>query len=121
VKQDAMRAAQGGMWPWLLQRVTAVYLVLGLGFHVILLHAFSIGKLNFATIGDRFASSGFFAFVDITLLAAALFHGLNGLRMVLLDYWFTGDNRRILDGVLVVVGVGMFGFGTWALWPWITG
>lgn len=121
MKAESMRAAEGGMWPWLFQRITAVYLVLGLGFHVVLLHAFNIGKLDFATIGDRFASSGFFAFVDVTLLAAALFHALNGLRMVLLDYSFTGARRRILDGVLVVVGVGMFVFGTWALWPWIAG
>ena len=120
MKQDAMRAAQGGMWPWLLQRITAVWLVLGLGFHILVLHAYGIGKLDFASIGDRLAMD-FFVFMDITLLAAALFHALNGLRMVLLDYWFTGGNRRILDGVLVVVGLGMFGFGTWALWPWISG
>lgn len=121
MKTASMRAAQGGMWPWLLQRITALYLVLGLGFHVVLLHAFSIGELNFASIAERFASSGFFAFVDVTLLAAALFHALNGVRMVLLDYWFTGPRRRILDGGLVVVGLVAFGYGTWALWPWITG
>jgi len=119
MREDVLRTDRGGMWPWFLQRLTAVWLVFGLGMHLVVTHVFSIGALDFAGVGDRL-TGWFFPFVDLTLLAAALFHGLNGLRMVLLDYGFIGRARSMLDTVLVVVGLGAFGYGVWALWPWLT-
>jgi succinate dehydrogenase cytochrome b556 subunit len=107
------------MWPWLLQRVTAVVLVVGLAIHLIVLHAFNLGDLNFDNVAARVAS-WFFAAVDLSLLGAGLFHALNGTRMVLLDYGFAGTKRRALGIVLWVVGVLTFVYGTWALWPWLT-
>jgi hypothetical protein len=39
---------------------------------------------------------------------------------VLLDYGFTGGRKTALTTVLWIVGLGAFGYGTWALWPWLT-
>jgi succinate dehydrogenase / fumarate reductase, cytochrome b subunit len=120
-----MRAAQidrqhGGMWLWLLQRVSAVILLVSLITHLVATHLLSIGKLSFDNVAQRLASA-FFISMDILLLAAAIFHALNGTRMVLLDYWFAERrSRRILDAVLTVFGVAAFGYGLWALWPWIS-
>lgn len=119
MRRDVIETHAGGMWLWLLQRVTAVVLVVGLAVHLIVLHAFNLGDLSYDNVAARVAS-WFFAAVDLSLLGAGLFHALNGTRMVLLDYGFTGSNRKVLAAVLWVVGVVAFAYGTWALWPWLT-
>jgi succinate dehydrogenase cytochrome b556 subunit len=111
---------KGGMWLWLLQRATAVVLLVGLMTHLIATHIFNIGQLSFDNIAHRLQSV-FFITIDILILAAGIFHGLNGARMVLLDYTFKQrSRRRVLDAFLIVFGVAFFGFGLWALWPWIS-
>jgi succinate dehydrogenase / fumarate reductase cytochrome b subunit len=108
------------MWSWLFQRITAVLLIVCLAIHLIYTHILGIGDINYNTIGERLAHAGFTA-VDIILLASVLFHALNGLRMVLMDYWFTARNRALaLTIILWVVGLAFMGYGTWALWPWIS-
>ncbi|MBM3148328.1 MAG: hypothetical protein FJ000_10610, partial [Actinobacteria bacterium] len=88
--------------------------------HLIATHILSIGELSYDNIAERL-QSGFFITVDILLLAASVFHALNGTRMVLLDYFFKElTHRRILDLVLLVFGLAAFVYGLWALWPWIT-
>lgn len=119
MRQELIQEHQGGMWLWLLQRVTAVVLVVGLAVHLIVLHAFNLGELTFDNVAARVAS-WFFAAVDLSLLGAGLFHALNGTRMVLLDYGFSGGSRKVLGAILWVVGLATFGYGAWALWPWLT-
>ena len=120
MKAEAVSTHRGGMWSWLFQRITAVLLIVCLAIHLILTHIFNIGELDYVNIGDRLAHAGLIA-VDIILLAAGIFHALNGLRMVLMDYWFTSRNRAIaLTSILWVVGIAFVAYGTWALWPWIS-
>jgi succinate dehydrogenase cytochrome b556 subunit len=108
------------MWSWLFQRITAVLLIVCLAIHLIFTHILSIGELGYDNVGERLAHASLTA-VDIILLAAALYHALNGLRMVLMDYWFTSRKRAIaLTSVLWVVGIALMIYGTWALWPWIS-
>ena len=58
---------------------------------------------------------------DIVLLVAVVFHGLNGVRMVALDYGFAGAGaRRALSAVLIALGVAAIAFGIWALWVWVS-
>ena len=82
------------MWSWLFQRITAVLLIVCLAIHLILTHIVNIGKIDYGNIAARLAHGGLTA-VDIILLAAGIFHALNGLRMVLMDYWFTSRNRAL--------------------------
>lgn len=119
VSQEVLRRGEGGVWLWLLQRITAGLLLYGLTVHLIVLHVFNVGELGYENIAARLAS-GFFIFTDVLLLAAAIFHGLNGLRMVLLDYGFRGSARTGLDVVFVIFGLGALVYGVYALWPWIS-
>ena len=119
MRAEAVSKHRGGMWSWLFQRITAVLLIVMLAIHLIFTHILNIGELDYDNIANRLAHAGFTA-VDIILLAAGIFHALNGLRMVLMDYWFTSRQRaRVLTIVLWVVGIVAMGYGTWALWPWI--
>ena len=120
MRAEQLDRQRGGMWLWLLQRVSAVVLLVALFTHIVATHLLNIGKLSYDNIAHRLMS-GFFITIDILLLAAAVFHALNGTRTVLLDYWFAERrSRRRLDAALVVVGTAAFGYGLWALWPWIS-
>jgi succinate dehydrogenase / fumarate reductase, membrane anchor subunit len=119
VKAEVISTHHGGMWSWLLQRITAVLLIVCLAIHLILTHIANIGQIDMDNIGARLAHHGLTA-VDIILLAAGVFHALNGLRNVLMDYWFSSRTRALwLTIGLWVVGLVAFGYGIWALWPWI--
>jgi succinate dehydrogenase hydrophobic membrane anchor protein len=108
------------MWAWLFQRITAVLLIVMLAIHLIFTHIVGIGDISYETVGDRLAHAGFAA-VDIILLAAGIYHALNGLRMVLMDYWFGPRTRALALTIgLGVVGIAAMVYGTWALWPWIS-
>ena len=120
MKAETVSTHRGGMWSWLFQRITAVLLIVCLAIHLIFTHILNIGELNYDNIADRLAHAGLTA-VDIILLAAGIYHALNGLRMVLMDYWFTSRKRALaLTIVLWVVGIAFMVYGTWALWPWIS-
>jgi succinate dehydrogenase hydrophobic membrane anchor protein len=119
LKAATVSRHKGGMWSWLFQRITAVLLIVCLAIHLIFTHILSIGDVTYDTIGKRMAHAGFTA-MDLILLAAGIYHALNGLRMVLMDYWFSSRKRALaLSVVLWVVGLAAMGYGTWALWPWI--
>ena len=58
---------------------------------------------------------------DVVLLVAVVFHGLNGLRMVVLDWGLAGSGgRRVFDGVLWLIGIAATIYGIWALWVWVS-
>ena len=119
MRAEVLQSSKGGMWAWLFQRITAVFVFVALGVHLVATHILSIGELSYDNIAERLASS-VFVVVDVLLLAAVLFHALNGFRMVVLDYWFSArGSRTALAVVLWVIGVAAFAYGLWALWPWI--
>jgi succinate dehydrogenase hydrophobic anchor subunit len=94
-----------------LQRVTAALLLITLGMHIWALHFASSGdRLTFQSMGARLASPLFVA-LDGALLALALFHGLNGVRMVFLDFKIGPRAERWLTTVLWVFGVLTLVFG----------
>jgi succinate dehydrogenase hydrophobic anchor subunit len=90
----------------LVQRITAVLLVVVLGTHLWL-----------GNFGQ--ASPSLSAFVGILLLALALFHGLNGLRTVILDYDVGTQGRKFAVTVLLLLAALVLLFGVQGLWPLI--
>ena len=90
---------------WLSQRVTAVLLIVFLGLH--------LWASNFAT--DWVVV--FRAVVDISLLVLVLFHGLNGVRSVVLDFGFGQQGRQLLSLILLIVGIAALISGVYGIWP----
>lgn len=111
---------RGGMWPWLGQRVTAVLVLVTIAVHLILTHYIAIGELSFADIGRRLGAIAVLV-NDVVLLVAVVYHALNGVRMVVLDYGLSGAAaRRVFGAALWIVGVATVGYGVWALWVWVS-
>ena len=117
---ETLDRSRGGMWPWLGQRVTAVLVIVTIMVHLVLTHYVAIGELSFDNIGDRLAG-GVVLVNDIVLLVAVVYHALNGLRMVVLDWGLSSvPGRRVFDAVLWLVGIATVAYGIWALWVWVS-
>jgi succinate dehydrogenase / fumarate reductase membrane anchor subunit len=104
----AGRVASTNVWLWLFQRVTAVLLVVVLGVHLWL-----------ANFGQ--ASASLRAILGVILLGLALFHGLNGLRTVVLDFNVGIQGQKFTTMILLLLGAASFLFGLHGLWPLIVG
>ena len=120
LRTAAVDGSRGGMWPWLGQRLTAVLVIVTIMIHLVLTHFVAIGHLSYDNIGARLAA-GVVVANDIVLLLAVVFHGLNGLRMVVLDWGLASrGGRRVFDAVLWLVGIASIVYGIWALWAWVS-
>jgi len=120
LSSETIDRSRGGMWPWLGQRVTAVLVIVTIMVHLVLTHYIAIGELSFDNIGDRLAG-GAVLVNDVVLLLAVVYHALNGLRMVVLDWGLTNSGgRRVFDAALWLLGVVAIVYGIWALWVWVS-
>jgi len=109
-----------GVWAWLGQRVSGVVLVFLLGIHLWVLHFVDPGAgVVFQGVAIRLRSV-FFIVVDLALLAFSLYHGLNGLRTVILDYSISEKAARKLTWVLTAVGVAAFVYGALGLMAFLS-
>ncbi|MBI5078498.1 hypothetical protein HZB08_00555 [Candidatus Saganbacteria bacterium] len=106
-------------WLWFFQRVSAVLIFAALALHILNVHYAELGKpILFAGVALRLKNililSG-----DSFLLFLGLFHGLNGLRAVLLDYDFFSRYDRTISRLLIIVGLIFFIWGVRGLWAFI--
>jgi len=100
--------APTNVWLWLFQRITAVLLIIFLGLHLWL-----------ANFGQ--ASASLRAMLGVILLGLALFHGLNGVRTVILDFDVGVQGRKLTTVMLLLLGAASLLFGVHGLWPLIVG
>jgi succinate dehydrogenase cytochrome b556 subunit len=94
---------------WYLQRITGALLVLLLIAHFWVEHFMSAtllrGDLTYEAILARISNPWWQA-VDIGFMLVALYHGLNGLRGILLDYSRVGRTAaRVVTYALTLAGV----------------
>ena len=93
---------------WLVQRITAVLLLLLLLAHFIVIHYSGSGDVTFDIVKDRLTHSIWgpvWKTITLLLLFTALFHALNGTWGVLLDYIKTGAVRIWLFSLIVTIGL----------------
>ncbi len=95
-------SGKSGEWNWLFQRVSgAALLVLLLG-HFFIEH-FTGVQIDYQTVSARLASTGWKLF-DLTFVVFALYHGINGIFMVIEDYVHSGW-RVFWKGFFWIVGI----------------
>ena len=107
------------IWLWLLQRVTAALIFVVLGLHIFTVHYVELGRpILFAGVALRLKSILSLIF-DASLLLLGLFHGLNGVRMVLLDFGRLTKFEKTISRVLCLIGIIFFIWGVRGLWAFI--
>ena len=94
---------------WYFQRVTGAALLVLLIMHFWVEHFTSEVRtpagLTFEVIQRRFFHNPWFVAVDISFLFIALYHGLNGIRNICLDYTWGTRRRTPITIVLALVGI----------------
>ena len=75
-----------GMWAWILHRITGLGLVFYILLHTILMGVSLLsGKEGFDATLSVLMGNHVFELLDIMLLGAVLYHGFNGIRILLFD------------------------------------
>ena len=76
----------GGQWAWVFHRVSGLGVLLFLMLHILDTSSvhFAPGAYNFFV---RLYKNPLFGVAEIGLGAALIYHALNGLRLVVLDFW----------------------------------
>ncbi len=93
-----------GFISFFLRRLTGIALVIYL-----LMHMWVIGGINggAATFNDRmeFLGKPLFRLAEIALLAAVVYHGIDGIRLLIVHYLDVTDYRKSLFYAAMVVSV----------------
>ncbi len=98
---------------FIIQRISALALVIFLTLHMIVVH-YPPGHIDFSRILDRLANPLWKA-IDIAFLIAALSHALTGIYTVLLDIERVTPLKRVIAGILIVLGIIGLVFGTYTI------
>ena len=93
---------KGGQWSFMAHRVSG-FLV----FFFLLLHIVDVGTVRWPAVYDEIHSlygNVLLRMFEVGLLFALLFHTLNGLRIVVVDFFpgQAGNERRLLTAVIVL-------------------
>ena len=90
---------------WLLQRVTAVFLIGVLAYHFLWLHFVNhAADITFAGTQARMSQIGYFVTMVLFLIAGA-FHGLNGVYNALVNQGLDGTPKTVVKWLLVIAGL----------------
>ncbi|MFC3476607.1 succinate dehydrogenase hydrophobic membrane anchor subunit [Halobacterium litoreum] len=94
-----------GSTTWLLQRVTAAFLVVVLAFHFFLLHfVHHAYEIEFLGSQARMQDLGYYVTM-ILFLVTATFHGVNGVYNALVNQGIDGKAKRAAQIVLGVASI----------------
>jgi succinate dehydrogenase / fumarate reductase, cytochrome b subunit len=90
-----------GMWTWVLHRITGVMIFFFLFAHVIDTSMVRVSPHAYNTAVETYKNP-VVGIMEVGLVAAVLFHALNGIRVVLVDFWEQGPRyqRQMSYGVV---------------------
>lgn len=113
-----MRAST--LWFWHI--VAGAVILILLSVHMAIMHLNDImtflgihneSPVDAASVFAR-SRQAFFMITYILLLGAALFHGLYGFRTIVLELTLSQRFEKVLTAVLVLAGLALFVYGTYA-------
>ncbi|MCB2186600.1 MAG: succinate dehydrogenase, hydrophobic membrane anchor protein [Deltaproteobacteria bacterium] len=105
-----MGSGRTGAFDWLFQRVTGLALVVILGLHFILMHYVGEGPVTYEKVAHRLTNPYYKAW-ELLFLGLALYHAMNGAKLIMDDYLHYSTWRTGLTGLLWVVALALFFFG----------
>ncbi|OIP97433.1 MAG: succinate dehydrogenase, hydrophobic membrane anchor protein [Syntrophobacteraceae bacterium CG2_30_61_12] len=103
-------SGRSGAFDWYFQRVSGVGLLVTLFLHFFVLHYATEGPLTYAKVMARLSSPAWKA-IDITFLVFAIYHAMNGFKLIIDDYVHGTGLRAILIGALWVLAIAFLGLG----------
>lgn len=100
-----------GMWSWVAHRVTGVLIFFFLFAHVLDTALVRVDPAAYDRIIATYKNP-IVNLLEVGLVGAVLFHALNGVRVILVDFWAQGTRyqREMLWGAVALWAVIMLGF-----------
>jgi succinate dehydrogenase hydrophobic membrane anchor protein len=102
------------MYSWLLQRISAILLLIFMSIHIIVAH-YPARDINFNDVLTRLNYPGWKVFY-ILFLAVVLYHALNGVWVVISDFQGLRSFQKPLLGLTVLVGLVFLYLGAEVIW-----
>ena len=98
-----------GMWTWVAHRVTGVLIFFFLFAHVLDTALVRVSPDSYNRIMDTYKTP-LVNLMEVGLVGAVLYHALNGLRVMLVDFWSKGPRYQkqmswVVAGLVLVVMV----------------
>jgi succinate dehydrogenase / fumarate reductase membrane anchor subunit len=115
MRKNLKETSKTGAIAWLLQRISAIVLFIILIYHFVFYHFLSQGNAPaWAEIAAKMKSP-WFNLLQFLFLTAALYHGLNGVWMVVEDYIHSRFWRLLIFSLILLVGTSLLFVGTLTL------
>jgi succinate dehydrogenase cytochrome b subunit len=96
-----------GSWAWILHRITGIALIGYLFLHVYSLSPLTNGEVAFNHAMETYTTP-FFMVLEWFLFAFVLFHSLNGIRIVIVDWADGASYQKQLFRLTWVLGIILF-------------
>lgn len=123
LKNELPAGGTPGFWLWFLQRFSGALLIFLVLSHGWFTHFALVGDVQagiykevvlYEVVKERLTQTMFIA-LDFSLLAVVLFHGLNGIRNILLEWKPAAQRQVAVTSSLWLLGLVAFFFGARAL------
>ncbi|WP_228000195.1 succinate dehydrogenase, cytochrome b556 subunit [Mycolicibacterium sp. P1-5] len=92
-----------GMWSWVLHRITGTTIFFFLFVHVLDTALVRVSPQAYNEVIETYKTP-IVGLMEVGLVAALLYHALNGVRIILIDFWWKGPRyqRQMLWAVAAV-------------------
>ena len=91
-----------GMWSWVLHRITGATIFFFLFVHVLDTALVRVSPNTYDQVIETYKTP-IVNLLEVGLVGAVLFHALNGIRVMLIDFWSKGP--KVQKAMLWVIGV----------------
>jgi len=94
---------RGGMWSWVAHRVTGVLIFFFLFVHVLDTALVRVSPEAYNSVIESYKNP-VMNVMEVGLVGAVLYHALNGLRVIAVDFWERGPRlqKQMLWGIVAV-------------------
>lgn len=102
-----------GMWSWVLHRITGATIFFFLLVHVLDTALVRVSPEAYNAVIDTYKTP-IVGLMEVGLVAAVLYHALNGVRVILIDFWQHGPKHQrtmlwVIAGIWLVVMIPALG------------
>lgn len=97
-----------GMWSWVLHRITGVAIFFFLLVHVLDTALVRVSPEAYNAVINTYKTP-IIGLAELGLVAAILFHGLNGIRVILIDFWRKGSKyQNLMFWIVIAIALAIF-------------
>jgi succinate dehydrogenase / fumarate reductase, cytochrome b subunit len=94
-----------GMWSWVLHRITGVAIFFFLLVHILDTALVRVSPEAYNVVIESYKTP-IVGLAELGLVGGILFHGLNGIRIILVDFWSKGTRyQNVMFWIIMAISV----------------